>query len=178
VKVRKMVAENPDRYFYADQYSNPSNPRAHYLGTGAEILDQVGGEITHFVAGLGTSGTCMGTTRRLREHSRKIECIAVEPAEALHGLEGLKHMASSLVPEIYDSKLPDEILPVGTDAGWDMSDRLAAHEGLHVGHSTGANVAGALEVAKRAEASCVVAIACDRGDRYFAPMKWEKHYEW
>lgn len=178
VMVRKMVAENPDRYFYPDQYSNPSNPRAHYLGTGAEILEQVGDEITHFVAGLGTSGTCMGTTRRLREHSRKIECIAVEPAEALHGLEGLKHMASSLVPEIYDPKLPDEILPVGTDAGWDMSDRLAAQEGLHVGHSTGANVAGALEIAKRAEASCVVAIACDRGDRYFAPMKWEKHYEW
>jgi len=178
VKVRKMVAENPDRYFYADQYSNPSNPRAHYLGTGGEILEQVGDEITHFVAGLGTSGTCMGTTRRLREHPRKIECIAVEPAEALHGLEGLKHMASSLVPEVYDPKLPDEILPVGTDAGWDMSDRLAGQEGLHVGHSTGANVAGALEVAKRAEASCVVAIACDRGDRYFAPMKWEKHYEW
>lgn len=178
VKVRKMVVENPDRYFYPDQYSNPSNPRAHYLGTGAEILEQVGDEITHFVAGLGTSGTCMGTTRRLREHSRKIECIAVEPAEALHGLEGLKHMASSLVPEIYDPKLPDEILPVGTDAGWDMSDRLAAQEGLHVGHSTGANVAAALEIAKRAEASCVVAIACDRGDRYFAPMKWEKHYEW
>jgi cysteine synthase B len=178
VMVRKMVTEDPDRYFYADQYSNPSNPRSHYLGTGAEILEQVGDEITHFVAGLGTSGTCMGTTRRLREHSRKIECIAVEPAEALHGLEGLKHMASSLVPEIYDPKLPDEILPVGTDAGWDMSDRLAEQEGLHVGHSTGANVAGALEVAKREEATCVVAIACDRGDRYFAPMKWEKHYEW
>ena len=178
VMVRKMVAEDPDRYFYADQYSNPSNPRSHYLGTGAEILEQVGDEITHFVAGLGTSGTCMGTTRRLRERSRKIECIAVEPAEALHGLEGLKHMASSLVPEIYDPKVPDEILPVGTDAGWDMSDRLAEQEGLHVGHSTGANVAGALEVAKREEATCVVAIACDRGDRYFAPMKWEKHYEW
>jgi len=178
VMARKLVAEDPDRYFYADQYSNPSNPRSHYLGTGREILEQVGDEITHFVAGLGTSGTCMGTTRRLREHARKIECIAVEPAEALHGLEGLKHMASSLVPEIYDPKLPDEILPVGTDAGWDMSDRLAAEEGLHVGHSTGANVAGALEVAKRPEASCVVAIACDRGDRYFAPMKWEKHYEW
>jgi len=178
VMARKLVAEDPDRYFYADQYSNASNPRSHYLGTGREILEQLGGEITHFVAGLGTSGTCMGTTRRLREHSRKIECIAVEPAEALHGLEGLKHMASSLVPEIYDPKIPDEILPVGTDAGWDMSDRLAAEEGLHVGHSTGANVAGALEVAKRPEASCVVAIACDRGDRYFAPMKWEKHYEW
>jgi cysteine synthase B len=177
-QVRKMVAKEPDRFFYPDQYSNPSNPLAHYLGTGAEILEQVGDEITHFVAGLGTSGTCMGTTRRLREHSRTIECIAVEPAEALHGLEGLKHMASSLVPEIYDPKVPDEILSVGTDAGWDMSDRLAAQEGLHVGHSTGANVAGALEVAKREEASCVVAIACDRGDRYFAPMKWEKHYEW
>ncbi len=176
--VRELVAGDPDRYFYPDQYSNPSNPRAHYLGTGREILEQVGDEITHFVAGLGTSGTCMGTTRRLREHSRKIECVAVEPAEALHGLEGLKHMASSLVPEIFDPKLPDEILSVSTDAGWDMSDRLAAQEGLHVGHSTGANVAGALEVAKREEASCVVAIACDRGDRYFAPMKWEKHYEW
>ncbi len=177
-RVRELVAADPDRYFYPDQYSNPSNPRAHYLGTGSEILEQVGDEITHFVAGLGTTGTCMGTTRRLREHTRKIECIAVEPAEALHGLEGLKHMASSLVPEIYDAKVPDEILPIGTDAGWDMSDRLAAQEGLHVGHSTGANVAGALEVAKRLEASCVVTIACDRGDRYFAPMKWEKHYEW
>ena len=177
-KVRKLVAEDPDRYFYPDQYSNPSNPRAHYLGTGAEILEQVGEEVTHFVAGLGTSGTCMGTTRRLREHSRKIECIAVEPAEALHGLEGLKHMASSIVPEIFDPKLPDEILPVGTEAGWDMSDRLAAEEGLHVGHSTGANVAGALQIAKRIEEGCIVAIACDRGDRYFAPMKWEKHYEW
>ncbi len=177
-KVRKLVAEDPERYFYPDQYSNPSNPRAHYLGTGREILEQVGDEITHFVAGLGTSGTCMGTTRRLREHSRKIECVAVEPAEALHGLEGLKHMESSIVPEIYDPKLPDEILPVGTEAGWDMADRLAAEEGLHVGHSTGANVAGALEIAKRIGEGCIVAIACDRGDRYFAPMKWEKHYEW
>ncbi|HSN85019.1 MAG TPA: cysteine synthase family protein [Polyangiales bacterium] len=177
-KVRKIVAENPDRYFYPDQYSNPSNPRAHYLGTGREVLEQVGDEITHFVAGLGTSGTSMGTTRRLREHARKIQCIAVEPAEALHGLEGLKHMGSSIVPEIFDPKVPDEILPVSTEAGWDMSDRLAAQEGLHVGHSTGANVAGALAVAKRIEEGCIVAIACDRGDRYFAPMKWEKHYEW
>ena len=163
--VRKLVAEDPDRYFYPDQYSNPSNPRAHYLGTGSEILEQVGDEITHFVAGLGTSGTCMGTTRRLREHSRKIECIAVEPAEALHGLEGLKHMGSSIVPEIFDPKLPDEILPVGTEAGWDMSDRLAAQEGLHVGHSTGANVAGALDIAKRVREGCIVATACDRDDR-------------
>jgi cysteine synthase B len=177
-RVREIVAREPDRYFYPDQYSNPSNPRAHYLGTGREILEQVGDRITHFVAGLGTSGTVMGTTRRLREHHRTIECIAIEPAEALHGLEGLKHMGSSIVPEIFDPEVPDEILPISTDAGWDMSDRLAAQEGLHVGHSTGANVAGAVEVAKRVEEGCIVAIACDRGDRYFAPMKWEKHYEW
>jgi S-sulfo-L-cysteine synthase (O-acetyl-L-serine-dependent) len=177
-RVRKLVAERGDAYFYPDQYSNPSNPRAHYLGTGREILEQVGDRITHFVAGLGTSGTMMGTTRRLKEHTRPITCVAVEPAEALHGLEGLKHMGSSLVPNIYDAGVPDEILPVGTDDGWDMSDRLAAEEGLHVGHSTGANVSGAMAVAKRIGEGCVVTIACDRGDRYFAPMKWEKHYEW
>ncbi len=186
--VRKLVEESPDVYFYPDQYSNPSNPRAHYLGTGREILEQVGDEITAFVAGLGTSGTCMGTTRRLKEHTRKIHCVAVEPAEALHGLEGLKHMASSIVPPIYDPNLPDEILPVSTDDGWDMSDRLAEQEGLHVGHSTGANVFGALVIAKRMVAGgpgatlpregSIVAIACDRGDRYFAPMRWEKRYDW
>jgi len=176
--VRKLVDENPDKYFYPDQYSNPSNPAAHYFGTGQEILDQVGDRITHFVAGLGTSGTCMGTTRRLHEHARKIHCVAVEPAEALHGLEGLKHMGSSIVPEIYDATLPDEILPVTTDDGWDMSERLAEQEGMFVGHSTGANVFGALQLAKRVKEGCIVTIACDRGDRYFAPMKWEARYEW
>lgn len=176
--VRRLVEENPDKYFYPDQYSNPSNPRAHYLGTGREILEQVGGEITHFVAGLGTSGTMMGTTRRLREHHRKIVCVAAEPAEALHGLEGLKHMASSIVPPIYDEKLPDEILPVPTEGGWDMADRVAREEGLHVGHSTGANVWAAATIAKRIKEGCVVTVACDRGDRYFAPMRWEKHYDW
>jgi cysteine synthase B len=175
---RKLVAENPDKYFYSDQYRNPSNPRAHYLGTGAEILEQVGHEITHFVTGLGTSGTCMGVTRRLHEFERKIICVAAEPAEALHGLEGLKHMDSSIVPEIYDKDLPDEHLAVKTEDGWDMADRLAREEGLHVGHSTGANVFAALELAKRSGNGCVVTIACDRGDRYFAPMRWEKHYEW
>jgi cysteine synthase B len=175
---RKLVAENPDKYFYSDQYRNPSNPLAHYLGTAAEILEQVGSEITHFVTGLGTSGTCMGVTRRLHEHPRKIICIAAQPAEALHGLEGLKHMDSSLVPEIYDKDLPDEHMVVQTENGWDMADRLAREEGLHVGHSTGANVFAAAEIAKRIGSGCVVTIACDRGDRYFAPMRWEKHYEW
>jgi S-sulfo-L-cysteine synthase (O-acetyl-L-serine-dependent) len=182
VKVRELVSREPDKYFYCDQYSNPENPRAHYLGTGQEILDAFGDRITHFVAGLGTSGTVMGTTRRLHEHPRKIQCVAVEPAEALHGLEGLKHMASSIKPGIYDATVPDEILPVTTDEGWDMTDRLGAEEGLHVGHSTGANVAGAVKLAKRLVSEkregCIVAIACDRGDRYFAPMKWEKRYVW
>jgi cysteine synthase B len=182
VKVRELVSREPDKYFYCDQYSNPYNPLAHYNGTGHEILDAFGDRITHFVAGLGTSGTVMGTTRRLHEHTRPIQCVAVEPAEALHGLEGLKHMASSIKPRIYDPTVPDEILPVTTDEGWDMTDRLGAEEGLHVGHSTGANVAGAVKLAQRLIADkregCIVAIACDRGDRYFAPMKWEKRYTW
>ncbi|HET9955405.1 MAG TPA: cysteine synthase family protein [Polyangiaceae bacterium] len=180
--VRKIVSENPERYFYPDQYSNPSNPLAHYLGTGAEILDALGDRITHFVAGLGTSGTMMGTTRRLHEHSRPVHCVAVEPAEALHGLEGLKHMASSIVPPIFDRTTPDEILPVNTEDGWNMADRVAAEEGLHVGHSTGANIFGAVKIAERLHreqgGGCVVTIACDRGDRYFAPLKWERRYTW
>jgi cysteine synthase B len=181
-KVRAVVAEAPDSYFYPDQYSNPSNPRAHYLGTGREILEAVGDRLTHFVAGLGTSGTMMGTTRRLKEHSRPVRCVAVEPAEALHGLEGLKHMATSIVPPIYDPNVPDEILPVSTEDGWNMADRLAREEGLHVGHSSGANVFGAIKLAERAQreqgGGCVVVIVADRGDRYFAPMKWERRYVW
>jgi cysteine synthase B len=179
---RDLVTAEPDRYFYPDQYSNPSNWRAHYDGTGMEILDALGDRLTHFVAGLGTTGTMMGCTRRLKEHTRPVECIAVEPAEALHGLEGLKHLATSIVPPIYDPTVPDRILPVSTENGWDMADRLAREEGLHVGHSSGANVFAALQVAEEAQRSgrggCVVAIVCDRGDRYFAPMKWERRYVW
>jgi cysteine synthase B len=179
---RDLVTAEPERYFYPDQYSNPSNWRAHYDGTAMEILDALGDRLTHFVAGLGTTGTMMGCTRRLKEHTRPIECIAVEPAEALHGLEGLKHLASSIVPPIYDPNVPDRILPISTEDGWDMADRLAREEGLHVGHSSGANVFAALQVAEQAQRSgrggCVVAIVCDRGDRYFAPMKWERRYVW
>jgi cysteine synthase B len=184
--VRAIVAEDPDTYFYPDQYSNPSNPLAHYDGTGPEILAAVGDRITDFVAGLGTTGTIMGTTRRLKEHHRPIRCTAVEPSEALHGLEGLKHMASSLVPPIYDPTVPDAIASVTTEDGWDMADTLAREEGLHVGHSSGANVFAALRIAEARQAEgrgpgergCVVVIVCDRGDRYFAPMKWEKRYVW
>lgn len=175
---RALVEKSPERFFYPDQYSNPSNPKAHYLGTGQEILEQVGDKLTHFIAGLGTTGTFMGVSRKLREARPGVACVGIEPAEALHGLEGLKHMESSMVPAIFNPGSPDEVLRVGTEDGWDMADRLAAEEGLHVGHSTGANVYGALLLAQRIGKGCIVTIACDRGDRYFAPMRWEKHYEW
>jgi S-sulfo-L-cysteine synthase (O-acetyl-L-serine-dependent) len=179
---REMVARDPERYFYPDQYSNPSNWRAHYDGTGKEILAAVGDRITHFVAGLGTSGTMMGCTRRLKEHTHRIECVAVEPDQALHGLEGLKHMASSLIPPIYDPRVPDRTIAITTEDGWDMADRLAREEGLLVGHSSGANVVAALKIAKELQATakrgCIVTVVCDRGDRYFAPMRWERQFVW
>jgi cysteine synthase B len=179
---RELVGKDPNTYFYPDQYSNPSNWRAHYDGTGSEILDALGDKLTHFVAGLGTTGTMMGCTRRIKEHQRPIECVAVEPAEALHGLEGLKHLATSLVPAIYDARVPDRILPIRTEDGWDMADRLAREEGLHVGHSSGANVFAALQIAEELRRAkrpgCIVAIIPDRGDRYFAPMRWERRYVW
>jgi cysteine synthase B len=182
VLARELVAKDPDTYFYPDQYSNPSNWRAHYDGTGREILEALGDRLTHFVAGLGTTGTMMGCARRLKEQPRTVQCVAVEPADALHGLEGLKHLATSLVPAIYDSSVPDRIVPVSTEDGWDMADRLAREEGLHVGHSSGANVVVALRVAEEAQQSgrggCVVTILCDRGDRYFAPTRWERQYVW
>ena len=185
--VRQIVAADPDTYFYPDQYSNESNPRAHYLGTAPEILALLGDTLTHFVAGVGTSGTVMGGGRRLHEHRRPdggtVTVVAVEPDDSFHGLEGLKHMASSLVPKIWrPSEAVDRILPISTDEGWEMTERLQEAEGLFVGHSAGANVAGALriasELAARGETGCVVTVLCDRGDRYFVPLKWERHYEY
>jgi cysteine synthase B len=179
---REMATRDPDLYFYPDQYSNPSNWRAHYDGTGREIVEALGARITHFVAGLGTTGTMMGCTRRIKEHSASIECVAVEPDQPLHGLEGLKHLATSLVPAIYDPRVPDRTMPVSTEDGWDMADRLAREEGLQVGHSSGANVVAALELARQLDRAgrpgCIVAIVCDRGDRYFAPMRWERRFVW
>lgn len=179
---QKIVQEDPERWFYPDQYTNPDNPLAHYHGTGPEILRDVGDRITHFVAGLGTSGTMMGTARRLKEHHRPIRCVAVEPDSPLHGLEGLKHMASSLVPGIYDPTVHDEVVPVSTEDGWDMADRLAREEGVHVGHSSGANIFCAVRIAEQLQREgkpgCVVAIVADRGDRYFSPLRWEKKYVW
>jgi len=180
--VRELVSKQPDRYFYPDQYSNDSNWRAHYLNTAPEILEAVGDRITHFVAGIGTSGTIMGVGRRMREHSRPVRVVAVEPEDALHGLEGLKHMASSLVPRIWQPRdAVDEILPMATEEAWDISERMAHSAGLFIGHSAGASLAAALRIARGipdGERGCIVCILPDRGDRYFSPLKWEKQYEW
>jgi len=182
VLAKKMATERPDLYWYADQYSNPNNPLAHYHTTAPEIWEQTRGRITHFIAGIGTSGTVVGTSRRLHELKPEIRCIGVQPDDALHGLEGMKHLPSSIVPQIYDASTLDETIWMPTEEGWDVAERLAAEEGLFVGHSAGGNVAAALRVAKRLrdadEPGVLVTILCDRGDRYFAPLKWEKHYLW
>jgi cysteine synthase B len=171
VQARKLVHENPGRYFYPDQYSNAANPLAHYTTTAPEILEQTQGRITHFVAGLGTTGTVMGCSRRFKEHDPKIQVIAVEPAEALHGLEGLKHMPSSLIPAIYEPARHDDKVLVATDEGWDMTDALLEQEGLAVGHSSGAAMVGAMKVARALHAAgkggVIVTVFCDRADRYF-----------
>ncbi|HXU63196.1 MAG TPA: pyridoxal-phosphate dependent enzyme [Polyangia bacterium] len=168
---RKIVADNPGKYFYPDQYSNLSNPLGHYNTTGREIWEQTEGRITHFVTGIGTTGTVIGTGRRLKEYRRDIEVYAVEPADALHGLEGLKHMASSIVPAIYQPDELDGILPMDTDEAWDVADRLAKEEGLLVGHSSGASLAGGIRIARRLVAEnkpgVVVTLFPDRAERYF-----------
>ena len=182
VMARKLAAEHPDRYYYPNQYANPSNWLAHYDGTALEIWEQTRGRVTHFVTGIGTSGTVVGTSRRLHELNPAVRCIGMQPDDAWHGLEGLKHIPSSLVPDIYDEDVLDDTIWMPTDEGWDMSERLAQQEALFVGHSAGANVAAALRVCKdlasRGEEGVVVTVLCDRGDRYFGPLKWEKHYVW
>jgi S-sulfo-L-cysteine synthase (O-acetyl-L-serine-dependent) len=165
---RQLHAENPDRYFYPDQYSNAANWRAHYEGTGAEILQQTGGRITHFVAGLGTSGTFVGTGRRLREARPDIRLISVQPDSPLHGLEGLKHMATAIVPGIYDPSLADEDAQVETEAALDMVRRLAREEGLFVGVSGGAALVVAVRVAQRLDRALIVTVIPDGGERYLS----------
>jgi cysteine synthase B len=167
-EARRLYAEDPDRYFYPDQYSNDANWRAHYNGTGVEILEQTHGRLTHFVAGLGTSGTFMGTGRRLRESKPDVRLISVQPSSPLHGLEGLKHMESAIVPPIYDSGLADEDVRIDTEAAWDMVRRLAREEGLFVGVSGGAALVAARETAASIEHGVVVAIIPDGGERYLS----------
>jgi S-sulfo-L-cysteine synthase (O-acetyl-L-serine-dependent) len=170
---RKLYAEEPDRYFYPDQYNNDANWQAHFETTAPEIVEQTGGRITHFVTGLGTSGTFMGVGRRLRQFDPKIRLISMQPAEALHGLEGLKHMASAIVPGIYDATLADEDVRTGTEDAYEMTRQLARREGLLVGISSGANLAAALDVARRTSNAVIVTIFCDGGDKYLSERFWD-----
>jgi cysteine synthase B len=168
---QKMKDADSDKYFYADQYNNDFNWRAHFDTTGPEIIRQAGARLTHFVAGLGTSGTFVGVGRRLREYNDKIVLASVQPDSPLHGLEGLKHMESAIVPGIYDATLADEDVRVGTEAAYEMTRRLAQEEGLLVGISSGANLAGALKIAR--QGAVMVVVFCDGGERYLSERFWE-----
>lgn len=174
VKALELVKQYPTRYYMPDQYNNDNNWRAHYLTTAEEIWKQTEGKITHFVAGIGTSGTLMGTGRRLKELNPKIQVVAVEPASALHGLEGLKHMASSIVPGIYDEKVHDRKVSVHTEDAYEMCCRLAREEGVLVGFSSGAALQGAFEVALGVKDAVVVTVLCDSGERYMNSRFWEE----
>ena len=168
---QRMNEENPGKFFYADQYNNPFNWQSHYDTTGPEIIRQTGGRLTHFVAGLGTSGTFVGVGRRLREFNERVVLVSVQPDSPLHGLEGLKHMESAIVPGIYDPALADDDVRVGTEDAYDMTRRLAQEEGLLVGISSGANLAGAMKVAR--DNAIVVVVLCDGGERYLSERFWE-----
>jgi cysteine synthase B len=172
-EARRLSAEDPGRYYYADQYNNEANWRAHYETTAVEILEQTDGRITHFVAGLGTSGTFVGTGRRLRDFSRDIKLISVQPESPLHGIEGLKHMETAIRPGIYDDALADEDLRVSTEQSYSLTRRLAAEEGLLVGVSSGAALAAALDVAERIREGVIVTIFPDSGTRYLTENFWQ-----
>ncbi len=165
---KEIFNENPDRYFSPDQYNNPSNWKAHYLTTGPEIIEQTKGKVTHFVASVGTSGTVMGTGRALKEFNPEIQVIAVQPDDAMHGIEGLKHMENSIVPGIYDQSFPDQTIFVNTDEAYDTVKKLTTIEGLAVGHSSGAAMAKALETAENIKEGMIVVIFPDGGDRYLS----------
>ncbi|HXM35015.1 MAG TPA: cysteine synthase family protein, partial [Pyrinomonadaceae bacterium] len=167
LKARQMFEAEPQKYFYPDQYNNEANWRAHYEGTAPEIWEQTGGRVTHFIAGLGTSGTFVGTTRRLKELNPLIRAVSMQPESPLHGLEGLKHMGTAMVPGIYDPALADESTCVATEDAHGMQEILAQEDGLFVGPSSGANVFAALRLARTLPpGSVVVTILCDGGERY------------
>jgi S-sulfo-L-cysteine synthase (O-acetyl-L-serine-dependent) len=171
LRVKELYAERPDLYFYPDQYNNEFNWRAHYDGTAPEIFEQTGGRLTHFVAGLGTSGTFIGAGRRLREFNDRIRLISVQPDSPLHGLEGLKHMETAIVPGIYDQALAHEDLGIATEDAFDLTRQLAT-QGLFVGISSGAALAAALKVARTAPDAVIVAIFPDGGEKYLSERFW------
>jgi len=166
--VRELVAKEPDLYFYPDQYSNPANVRAHYEGTAVEILEQTSGRITHFVAGLGTTGTFVGTSKRLKEHDPSIHTVAVQPEDAFHGLEGLKHLPTAIVPRIWDPSVADEVWGAPTEPAYDLARTIAAREGLLVGHSSGAALWAVGKLAATIREGVVVTVFPDSGDRYLS----------
>src|SRR6202790_4882816 len=174
---RELAAKHPDLYYYADQYSNDANWQAHYHGTANEIWQQTEGRITHFVSMLGTSGTFVGATRRLKELNPRIRCISLQPDSPFHGIEGAKHMASAIVPKIYDPSLADEDLGISTEDSYAMAIRLAREEGLLVGISAASAVVGSLQVArglKAGQQAVFVAILPDSGDKYLSERFWEE----
>ena len=173
LKARELHAAEPDLYFYVDQYNNPGNWRSHYDTTAPEIIDQTGGRITHFVAGLGTSGTFIGAGRRFREFNSSIRLISVQPDSPLHGLEGLKHMETAIVPGIYEPALADEDLGVSTEDAFELTRQLA-RGGLFVGISSGANLVAALEVARRSPDSVIVVVFPDGGEKYLSERFWDE----
>jgi S-sulfo-L-cysteine synthase (O-acetyl-L-serine-dependent) len=173
-EARRLYDKDPELYFYPDQYTNPANPQAHYESTAPEIWEQTEGEISHFVAGLGTSGTFVGSSRRLKEYNPEIKVISFEPDSPFHGLEGMKHMASAIVPEIYDPTLADENLDASTEEAYEMVKRLAREEGILVGLSSGAAVATSLRVAQELESGVIVTVLCDGADKYLSENFWEE----
>jgi cysteine synthase B len=168
LKVRELVAAEPDRFFYPDQYSNPANVRAHFEGTAVEILQQTSGRLTHFVAGLGTTGTFVGTASRLKLERPSIRAIAVQPDDSFHGLEGLKHLPTAIVPKIWDPSVPDEIWGCPTEPAYDLARAVARSEGLLVGHSSGAALWAVRRLAEMIGEGVVVTVFPDSGDRYIS----------
>ncbi len=175
IKAKELVAEFPDKYFYPDQYNNEHNWKAHFDTTAPEIWEQTNGLITHFLAGLGTTGTFVGTSRRLKEFNPKIRCVSMQPASPLHGLEGMKHLATAIVPGIYDANIADENVEVTTEDAQAMTRALACEEGLFVGVSAGANVFAALRLARELkENAVIVTILCDGGGKYLSEDFWDE----
>jgi S-sulfo-L-cysteine synthase (O-acetyl-L-serine-dependent) len=173
-EARRLYEEEPERYFYTDQYSNDANWKSHYYGTAIEIWEQTRGRITHWVAGLGTSGTFVGTTRRLRELNPRIRCVSFQPDSPINGLEGLKHMETAIVPRIYDPGVADEDRAVSTDDAEEMVHRLAREEGLLVGPSSGAALVCALEVAREVRQGVVVTLFPDSAYKYLSGRQWDE----
>lgn len=173
-EAQRLAAEHPDRYWYANQYDNPSNWRAHFDATGPEIWQQSAGQVTHFVTGIGTSGTLMGVGRYLRTRRSDVTLVAIQPDSPFHGLEGLKHLATAFVPGIYDASVPDRTTLVRTEDAQAMVRRLSRDEGLLVGSSSGANVWAALELARSLTGGVVVTVLCDDGRTYLSESFWEE----